>query len=69
MRYLTEKRMQAAASLLLGSDAALAEVATRVGYRSEFAFNRAFKRHFHVPPGEYRQRPPTTLCIAYPLAA
>jgi AraC-like DNA-binding protein len=69
MRYLTEKRMQIAASILLGSDAALAEVATRVGYRSEFAFNRAFKRHYQVPPGVYRQRPPPTICSALPLAA
>jgi AraC-like DNA-binding protein len=59
MRYLTQKRMQVAASLLLGSDASLADVASRVGYRSEFAFNRAFKRHHQVPPGIYRQRPPT----------
>jgi AraC-like DNA-binding protein len=55
MRYLTERRMQLAAALLLGTDAGLAEVATRVGYRSEFAFNRAFKRHHHVPPGVYRR--------------
>jgi AraC-like DNA-binding protein len=55
MRYLTERRMQAAAAMLLGSDAGLAEVAREVGYRSEFAFNRAFKKHFQVPPGVYRQ--------------
>jgi AraC-like DNA-binding protein len=54
MRYLTERRMQLAA-LLLGTDSGLAEVATRVGYRSEFAFNRAFKRHHSVPPGVYRR--------------
>jgi AraC-like DNA-binding protein len=57
MRYLTQRRMQIAASLLLGTDAGLAEIATRVGYRSEFAFNRAFKRHHRVPPGLFRQRP------------
>jgi AraC-like DNA-binding protein len=55
MRYLTQKRMQAAAEMLLGSDAALAEVALQVGYRSEFAFNRAFKKHYQVPPGVYRR--------------
>jgi AraC-like DNA-binding protein len=55
MRYLTQKRMQAAAEMLVGSDAALAEVARRVGYSSEFAFNRAFKKHFQVPPGTYRR--------------
>ena len=69
MRYLTQKRMQLAASILLGSDAALAEIASRVGYRSEFAFNRAFKRHYQVPPGVYRQRPPTALRVAYSIAA
>lgn len=54
MRYLAQKRMQAAAALLLDSDAALAEVARQVGYASEFAFNRAFKKHYRVPPGVYR---------------
>ena len=58
MRYLTQRRMLAAAALLFGSDAALAEVARRVGYESEFAFSRAFKRHFSVPPGVYRQQQP-----------
>jgi AraC-like DNA-binding protein len=57
MRYLTQKRMQVAAALLLGSDAALAEVARHVGYSSEFAFNRAFKKHYQVPPGVYRHEP------------
>lgn len=69
MRYLTQKRMQIAAALLLGSDAALAEIATRVGYRSEFAFNRAFKRHYQLPPGVYRQQPPTAQQITYRIAA
>lgn len=69
MRYLTQKRMQMAASILLGSDAALAEIAIRVGYRSEFAFNRAFKRHYQVPPGVYRQQAPTALHVAYRIAA
>jgi AraC-like DNA-binding protein len=64
MRYLTQKRMQVAASLLLGSDASLADVASRVGYRSQFAFNRAFKRHHQVPPGVYRQRPTATAELA-----
>jgi AraC-like DNA-binding protein len=69
MRYLTQRRMQIAASLLLASDAALAEVAGRVGYQSEFAFNRAFRRHHRVPPGIFRQQPPNALCIAHAIAA
>lgn len=55
MRYLTQQRMRVAAALLLESDAALAEVARRVGYDSEFAFGRAFKRHHQVPPGWFRR--------------
>lgn len=69
MRYLTQKRMQRAAALLLGSSASLAEVAVHVGYRSEFAFNRAFKREFQVPPGIYRQRPTPALHVAPRMAA
>ena len=69
MRYLTQQRMQRAASLLLQSDSSLAEVAVHVGYRSEFAFNRAFKREFQLPPGVYRQRPPTALGSTLRMAA
>ena len=69
MRYLTQQRMQIAAAILLGSDVALAEVATRVGYQSEFAFNRAFKRHYQVPPGVYRERLPTMSHAAFRMAA
>jgi len=69
MRYLTQRRMQVAAALLHGSDAALAEVARRVGYESEFAFNRAFKRHYEVPPGVYRQRPIVALASVQRSAA
>jgi AraC-like DNA-binding protein len=65
MRYLTQRRLQIAAALLLGSDAALAEVAACVGYHSEFAFSRAFRRQYQVPPGLYRQRTGT---LVAPLA-
>lgn len=69
MRYLAQRRMQVAASLLLGTDAGLAEIAVHVGYRSEFAFNRAFKKHYQVPPGVYRQQPPTALALIDRVAA
>lgn len=68
MRYLTQKRMKVAASLLLGSDAGLAEVARHVGYHSEFAFSRAFKKHYQVPPGVYRQGPVSPLVALSPVA-
>jgi AraC-like DNA-binding protein len=55
MRYLARRRMQFAARLLVDSDAGLAEIAARVGFQSEFAFGRAFKRYHHVSPGVYRR--------------
>jgi AraC-like DNA-binding protein len=55
MQYLTRWRLQKAASLLRGGDAGLAEVAARVGYESDAAFNKAFKRILGVTPGAYRR--------------
>ncbi|MET0342233.1 MAG: helix-turn-helix domain-containing protein [Polyangiales bacterium] len=55
MRYLCAVRMQRAAALLRETSHGLPQVAEAVGYTSEFAFNRAFKRHHHLPPGSYRR--------------
>lgn len=54
-RFLNELRLALAASLLESTDEALAEVAARVGYTSEFAFSRAFKRQHGVAPGSFRR--------------
>jgi AraC-like DNA-binding protein len=54
--YLTHLRMQEAAAQLRQGDEGLAAIAARVGYDSEFAFNRAFRRHMGVPPGVYRRQ-------------
>jgi AraC-like DNA-binding protein len=55
MQYLAQWRMQLAASLLSGTALGLAEVAERVGYGSEAALSRAFKRQVGVAPGLWRQ--------------
>jgi AraC-like DNA-binding protein len=55
LRYLTARRMERARELLETEALSLAAVAERVGYASQFAFNRAFKRHFSLPPGVYRR--------------
>jgi AraC-like DNA-binding protein len=55
MQYLAQWRMQLAASLLSASQASLAEIAGRVGYGSEAALSRAFKRSAGVSPALYRQ--------------
>jgi len=58
--YLLRWRMTVARSQLRRTSAPMAEVAERVGYGSEAAFSRAFKRSVGVPPSAWRrsQRPP-----------
>jgi AraC-like DNA-binding protein len=55
MQYLARWRMQMAATLLRTSGAGLAEIAARVGYGSEAALSRAFKRSQGVAPAYYRE--------------
>ena len=56
MSYLTVWRMQVAAQSLREGRRSIAQVAAAVGYESEAAFARAFKREMGVNPGEYRRR-------------
>jgi AraC-like DNA-binding protein len=55
MQYLTYWRMQLAAQRLRESREAVAQVGYAVGYESEAAFSRAFKREFGKGPGEWRR--------------
>jgi len=55
MQYLARWRMQMAATLLRTTAAGLAEIAERVGYGSEAALSRAFKRSLGVAPAHYRE--------------
>jgi len=57
MTYLRNWRMQVAAGLLAGSSHTLLRIATRVGYDSEAAFSRAFKRATGVSPSAWREKP------------
>jgi AraC-like DNA-binding protein len=54
--YLTGWRLRVAAQALTSSSKGVAELAATVGYESEAAFNRAFKRAFGVPPARYRRQ-------------
>jgi len=56
MQYLAQWRMQVASGLLRDTDAKLVEVALEVGYESEAAFSRAFKRVAGVSPGAWRRQ-------------
>jgi AraC-like DNA-binding protein len=56
LAYVSRWRLETAAGLLQDGALSLAEVAARVGYESEAAFSKAFRRRFGTPPGAYRRR-------------
>lgn len=55
MQYLAQRRMQLAASLLASSSIGLSEIAERVGYGSEAALSRAFRRWVGMPAADWRR--------------
>ena len=55
MQYLTQWRMMLAANLLCRSNIPLARVAEDVGYQTDTAFSRAFRREFGAPPATWRR--------------
>jgi AraC-like DNA-binding protein len=55
IQYLAKWRMQMAAGLLSDGQASIAKVAVEVGYDSEAAFSRAFKKIVGVPPATWRK--------------
>jgi AraC-like DNA-binding protein len=56
MSYLAKWRLRLAADALRTSENSIAKIAMDVGYGSESAFNRAFKREFNIPPAKFRRQ-------------
>lgn len=56
MAYLAQWRLKLGADMLQSTENSVAEVAAAVGYGSEAAFNRAFKREFKFPPAQFRRK-------------
>jgi len=54
--YLTRWRLQLGAQMLKSTSRSVAQIAAEVGYESEPAFNRAFKREFALPPARFRNQ-------------
>jgi len=63
MSYLTHWRLQLAARMLKSTSRGVADIAADVGYESEAAFNRAFKRQFTVPPARFRDAARRTAAV------
>jgi AraC-like DNA-binding protein len=61
VQYLTRWRMHVATDLLRADGLTVAAVAERLGYGSEAAFGRAYKRVTGTPPGEVRRAGPPDL--------
>jgi two-component system, response regulator YesN len=60
--WLSERRLQKAAQLLVGSYMSVKEIAHTVGYEHSSSFIRAFVRRFSRPPSLYRRQSDTTKC-------
>jgi AraC family transcriptional regulator, alkane utilization regulator len=56
MQYLTSWRIAIAASKLRRGEGSILRIATDVGYESEAAFSRAFKREYGLPPAAWRRK-------------
>jgi AraC-like DNA-binding protein len=56
IQYLARWRLQLAAQKLKTGELPVKSIADEIGYESEAAFSRAFKRQFGQPPGEWRKR-------------
>jgi AraC-like DNA-binding protein len=56
MGYITNWRMQVASQKLIGSDDPIVKIAEDVGYQSEAAFSRVFKKHHMSAPATYRRQ-------------
>lgn len=55
MAYLARWRLKIGAEMLRTTQDSVGQIAMAVGYGSESAFNRAFKREFDCPPAQFRR--------------
>jgi AraC family transcriptional activator of mtrCDE len=60
LTYITRWRMQILRQRLLDSNESIVDIAEAVGYRSEPAFGRIFKKHFDIAPATYRRKEKAT---------
>jgi AraC-like DNA-binding protein len=69
-RYMRESRLSEAAQLLQKSEFNVSEIGERCGFESLYAFSRAFRKAYGIPPRSYRQlvsdsaTPPAAVAVA-----
>jgi AraC-like DNA-binding protein len=54
-KYVNKKRMESAAKELTETEQPIIDIALKYQYGSQEAFSRAFKRIYHITPGNYRR--------------
>lgn len=54
--YIQDMKMDMAHHLLAATQDTVQEIADRLGYADSFSFSKSFRRHFGIPPREYRKR-------------
>jgi AraC-like DNA-binding protein len=69
MHYLARFRMHLARTQLEQGDVRISDIAGQLGYQSEAAFSRAFKRYLGVPPGSVRRKPTRQAASAFSSAS
>ena len=55
-KYVSQRRLERAVSMLAEGELPLSEIAFRSGFSSQASFSRAFRRRMGVAPGEYRRQ-------------
>ena len=63
--FLMNFRMETAAGLLRSTDRPVGEIAEEIGYADTMSFSKAFKKHYHLTPSQFRQLKPELISMTY----
>jgi AraC family transcriptional regulator len=55
MNYVTGRKLMSSLNELLNTEMRILDIAQEYGFNFEYSYIRAFKRAFHITPGEYRR--------------
>ena len=55
-RYIVSMRLNAARNMLSAGKTDIEQIARRCGFADRYQFSKAFKKHYGIPPGKYREQ-------------